>query len=1172
MSDRVRIQVEATDNASDDFQRIGRAAQQMGQQVTTAGKNASSGLTPVGPAAKNAERALKETEAQAKKTAESTKDLKEKWTDVGAAAGTLVTGISLLGRAYVDQERQIDGLERAYGDASDQLLDFAEQMQETTVYSNDAARAATLSAASLAQNYGLTADQIEEVVRVSADLATVTGVDLQDATMRVAGAIRGEGEAAELLGLNMSDAAVAALAAAAGLEGWNTTMTEGEKAAFRYTVAMDQAAFATGAAADAAQTNAGNARQFVNSLQDQAQALGGAIGPAAEYASVLGSFALAAPVAGAALGRLGAGLKVVGGALGPLGLIAAGVGAVAVLGEMTDWFGLAGDSAEAAVPPVENLADAVLRLAQTGVAAETITRLTGATGELEQALENISSESVQGRIDGLRGGLADLAREGGVNLQDLTYALQTGAATGVVALDTQIAKIRELESELAVLKADGESVAVGLAEGIIGRLNEPMVDQDRALADLSMRIHQLKTDQITLGEFNFFLQDMTTNFSEWYGTLPQVTEEVGSLTSALQELVGIDFSQFDLDIFLRNIGAAQREAQEGGGLTGFFTGLGETAGDAAREINAATRESVLAVNAQGGALASVKADADAYAQALRVAQDAVVAYIASGEGLLELLYESGKELSGEQGFIGGVIALQNALGALDSSYTILVQGSERLGASTQALADHYSELVGLSLDASGALVSEWAVVDDLLAKGIITQDQYNAAVDATTSILRDNAEVQQNIASIQAQQAPYLAALASDTENYVEALSRQDAQQQRNVLTMMDSNSQMQLAALYAAAVDAEMGNLGSNGAQYVNDMAASLKVTNPLLYDMLVSTGAIKETADGIEFNFDEVDASALVTTLDGLNDTLQDLVRVIDDLNGKEINPKVNQGFLDKLKEAGGFAKGGFTSDYARGGAEPAGGIAGATGGVSNALRDAVSTDPIIIPVTVDISTGLQNTAEMRGVLEDLAGTTYTTELDANAQGAYQVVRDAEGYVRAVVQGNYVVQVDGDNSDATYKIDTVEQALAVLNTRSATVSAFANTQPAQSALYALLGYQGDAYINVYARQVGGAVVGPTGLGLRDGGVVGYDAAALDGIVTKSGMRRVLVGEAGPEILSLPPGSGVIPAPMTSALTANKGGGREMHFHFHAPVYAVDDLQQMIGQAVRSVAYQGQY
>lgn len=302
MSDTFGIKITGSNQSSPAFQQVTRDAEKMGTTV----------------------------EQASQKSSRSLKDMKESATAVGAGIGTLVGIAALSGRAFQSQEQQIRGLNRAYGESSDEIQKFSKELQDSTTYSDDAARQSAQVASTLTRSYGLTADQVQTLIARTADLASVnvtsTGAqfDLTDAVSRTAGAIRGEGEAAEALGLTLSDSAVAAAAAARGLTGWTTTMTEAEKAQFRFTLLMEQSTYAQGAAAEAAATNAGKTKQLVNDLQDMTQGFGGALGPMGEVLSVMGSLALAAPLLGAGIGKIGTALAALGG-----GPVAAGVAALA---------------------------------------------------------------------------------------------------------------------------------------------------------------------------------------------------------------------------------------------------------------------------------------------------------------------------------------------------------------------------------------------------------------------------------------------------------------------------------------------------------------------------------------------------------------------------------------------------------------------------------------------------------------------------------------------------------------------------------------------------------------------------------------------------------------------------------------------------------------------------
>jgi hypothetical protein len=296
------------------------------QAMEQAGRAADRAAQDTKRAWEESGRSLDDLDEKAQRSGRSMEEMQRRASAVGAAFGTMVTGFSLAGQAFVSQEQQIRGLERAYGEAARGLDQFADRIQQSTVYSDDAARQALLTASTVTRQYGIATDQVDDLVQRSADLASVFGFGLAESTSRVTSAIRGEAEAAEALGIAMSDSALQLEAAKRGLTGWNTTMTEAEKAQVRFQVLMEQTAYATGAAGEAADTAAGDARQWVNTLQDATQALGEGLGPLGEYTAVLGDMALALPLVGAGLGKLASGLGAIGGAkaLGPLALLLGG--------------------------------------------------------------------------------------------------------------------------------------------------------------------------------------------------------------------------------------------------------------------------------------------------------------------------------------------------------------------------------------------------------------------------------------------------------------------------------------------------------------------------------------------------------------------------------------------------------------------------------------------------------------------------------------------------------------------------------------------------------------------------------------------------------------------------------------------------------------------------------
>lgn len=292
MTREVTIRINAQDNASPVFKKIGGEA--------TA--------------------ATATIEQSNQRAARSYDDLQKRAAAVGAGLGTVIGGLALAGKAAVDHERQIDALNRVYGESSRQILDFTRALQESTNFSDEQARQAALTASTLQRSYGLATEAVEKLIERSADLAAVYGITLEDAVSRTSAAVRGEAEAAELLGITLNDNYVAAQAAARGLTGWSTSMTDAERAAFRYTLLLEQTASLQGAAADQASGARGAIIDLMHSVQDAGVAFGKWTGPMGEALSTLSSMALVLPVVAGGVGRL-AGAVGGGSTLGALSLL-----------------------------------------------------------------------------------------------------------------------------------------------------------------------------------------------------------------------------------------------------------------------------------------------------------------------------------------------------------------------------------------------------------------------------------------------------------------------------------------------------------------------------------------------------------------------------------------------------------------------------------------------------------------------------------------------------------------------------------------------------------------------------------------------------------------------------------------------------------------------------------
>lgn len=158
---------------------------------------------------------LKKAEQSAARFGESFKKAME----IGGAVTGVTVGLAAvhagLQKVFEQTQKQAQAqfaLNKVYGEGAAQYRAFSQAQAQATGRSAVDFQKASVQAATLAKNYGLTADQIQTLIARSADLAAVHGKEVTDAAERVIAALRGEGEAAEALGLTLNSDAVKAFA------------------------------------------------------------------------------------------------------------------------------------------------------------------------------------------------------------------------------------------------------------------------------------------------------------------------------------------------------------------------------------------------------------------------------------------------------------------------------------------------------------------------------------------------------------------------------------------------------------------------------------------------------------------------------------------------------------------------------------------------------------------------------------------------------------------------------------------------------------------------------------------------------------------------------------------------------------------------------------------------
>lgn len=872
MSDKLEVVITGRDGVSRIFKEVTTSAAKTGQAVENMGKKGERSLT----------------------------ELREKSVAVGAAFGALVSISSVLGQSYHNQQLRIRGLETSYGAASDELIEFSEHLQDNSNFSNDAAQAALLSASTITREYGIAVDQIDDLVQRSADLAAVFGKDVTDATERVTAAVRGEAEAAESLGIAMSDSVLQQEAARMGLVGWNTTMTEAEKAQVRFAVLMEQTAYAEGKAAAAAEGHAGKARHVVNELQDVAQAAGGAIGPIGAYSAILGDMALLAPAAGALAGKVISGLGAAGGlvgALGPVGVtaVAAAAGIAFLSTTLRDYNDILDQSATL----TENQNEIYLRLlanlgpARAMIATE-INNLTTVSRE--------DAEKRQRDLDALEVALADMKQTTG---GDLSQTLAFGADVfsdfteaqkewidfnkdGAISLEELSNAVDMFKNSADRLDAGGAAQLAEDVSAVMLLLANPDIDADRLANRIRELDEQLNSGQITMVEYAANISAIADGYGQFLIISAEVESAINGITMAQIAANNATLGQASTleanSTLYGNLADAQRAAMVVAGEQHLAT---LTLSDAYSQ----TAEIIDAEFTPASDRMSASMDAQ-----IQRAKDIAAAIADYGDAL-------GVLPQMEENSAAGFAARAGQAGAaLGDAFRVAVGNTNAIGSQSGQVDEWARSLINVS--------GQYGKIDDLLARGVINQDDWNSAQAAGTKIFDANARIQDDILEIQTKQAPVIADLHGEQAVYMDQLANLPAAEQAVKLAYMDTAESAKALSAVQLAQAATAGELGAAGVAIATDMITAAAEADPYLRTLLEDMGLISVGTDGtITVNFDSVkDASTSLADVVGAiehlgeliqevfkiqiesnaadqRESLQSMVNLLNELNGKSV-----------------------------------------------------------------------------------------------------------------------------------------------------------------------------------------------------------------------------------------------------------------------------------------------
>jgi hypothetical protein len=1151
MSEQLTVTIQAKDNVSKVFTAISASATKTGDAVERAGKDGAAGL--------------KQMDSAAKTSGKSMDDLKNRATAVGAAIGVLGGVIIALGTSYRDQERQIDGITRLYGDQSAAVLQMSDDIQDLTRYSNDAARESFLLASSLVGNYQLSTEHLDLLIERSADLAQIYGFTLPDAVQRTSSALRGEGESAERLGLNMSDAAIAARALDAGITNWNVpgALSEAEKAAFRFTVFLEQTESTVGAAGEAADSAGGNFRQFANTMQDAGQSVGGFLGPIGEVGAEMAPIAIALPVVAAGLGRMSAALRgtAIAGRAASLGVgalslltspLALGLGAVALagVGVYKNWDKITNIFASSSLGAMD-LAESTANLNATLQEMQVVFNDIAAAKQFEGAMSDMTL-AFDTYIRNFNEGMDLLAHEDGPSGWIWDSLL---VEHGSEQLAHMAASSRELFDELNLIEE--EMADVGTALNALGPMfTNAALDGEK----LSSTIRRLFDEFARTGDAQA-LEDSL----EWINDHQAWYLYAESLTVA--------------EIAVRNLTSAQTEWQSlGAGSIGESTEQMQQYQLATQATTEALEEQFSIIGGQNlyGQVSAQKAANVEYAALLEnivAFEDATQTFLENGDNILDfwLQYQTMARESNdaalefneglEKGAAGLPIVLDVATDAfrelvasardldeageaLDRILTVFGQ-IDSLGQRSSAAGSIADTLIGSVADnlagaeaAIGTLEDLWSRVTAGTSDAALTQDTYNQALTAGNQIQQSNLRVQDDLTAMRAAQLPLLAQEQSAYEAMIAELSVLPALEQRRALALQDSGVQAQIATQYATAYSATLGEIPT---EVASNMIISSANADPVIRDLLLNMGLIEEGADG-ELRVHFPDGDTVQDSIMMLTESIDQLTIAmggVPPLRVEADTAEAEESLMDFIHRVGNSD--GSTIEISVGMDEAAEStvmdFVNRVGGIADTA--------VTVTATADTSSALNSFGELVGRLTEVHGQSATVLAYGNNSNALNSIAGASGALG-----------DLDGNVATTYANTVDNASGILGNVS-------------SMLTNLNGRTVTTYVNTVYR---GTNVGVQGYREMHGGIPGY---ASGGTVIP-----IWAGEAGPEIAhfagggsawlpregayAVPPGTYIEPA--NSA--RGEMGGVALAVNIYGNVYGMDDLtEQVTRQLVPTLA-----
>ncbi len=1167
-TERLEVVVVGKDQLSAVLQKSGASANRLASGLEQAGSRGARGLQAITRGSTEANRALDAIERNTaetvraldrldqsgQKTQRSFDGMKRGSAALGATAASLAGVLSDASRAAAEESAVFARLEtqvEANGDSFDAYatrVDEAVAAGERLAFADDQVAAGL---ANLAQTTGSTEKAMANI-GLAMDLARAKGISLADASTIIGKVAAGNTSILQRYGIAVAEGA---------------SSTEA-LAQVQARVAGQSTAFA--------ESSAGALQKWQNAADNAFESLGAMTGPLQTTLAILPGLSAGYTLVGGALGgmtksakaaQLGlAGLSL---ATGPVGLVAAGTAAVGALGLLIARHYDQETATEAATRSVNDLTVALQEMQAAGADASVI-----AAGTAMQAQwEGVSAAIAQAEADRRR--VAGDASASGLATGGL---VDPGIQQQIADLDryaASAAEVAEVGRDVAtVLSYQGDNLAnvhAAYQEAIFD-FNMGRIGADAFAARLAYLSDHLNTYGVILQDTASSLAGQTQAQERVTAAQQRGAEMLGALGNAYGEATAANEQM-----------VADLQAEE----------------EAAREL-AATFQSALIPGIEGAsaALMGIAGPGD---EALNVLNDLSIQMkqVAGAGELIDQLR-------------AGILSrpLLNAA-ALEDSAEILdhvLSQFETIDAMAQRVSTSYS-----IAEAVVGQPGEWGVVDDLLQRGRISLDEYYAAAGAGTGILMTNSEIETSLNTIRAKQLPTLGAAQAIYQDQIRSISELAPQQQALALAYLDTANQQKLMELSSLAAAAAAGELGTNGVEAANNIAQAALNADPALKALALDAGLATEDREGnITLNIGGADEAItnLTLAINDLTRTLGGVPTSIDIETSIEALPDtiIPPGY-EAEKVAVGVKVGDVDLTIPPGLAIDPFKAPVEIGDVDLSIPAGLALDPLKAPVVLDVP----STTELAAMLppspppieakvrivgdngqlidvlaqsqlatDDLGNKVTTTYLTGDNGQLVSVVYDSEGRLLTIGGMAVTPQMLADNSILVTQYDASMGLLSILdgstglvlfqgdatgaiNAGGSAAAARDNVDGTGATIF-IRGDNSGVYAaanEVSGRTLGTSYINIVGIrsGFREfahGGTVWPEQAAHG--------RTVMVGEAGPELVTLPGGSQVMPHGASMSMLQNSTMMRTMR-GFSDSVEDLEGVADDLAHAVRELA-----